>query len=327
VGEHGGRPQPPTRQRRRPLVAAICLLLASVVVGSLALLLRDAPVTVDGRDVADPPAVLATAEDSLDAHVRARHGARGEDTRCWFHLQDAEGSDVRDALLCGPVLFVDGDPTRSWLRFPVTATRRDDDVVLTVAREPLDPEPGPRPDADLLRRPGGGSPPAGSGGVAVPEPIRAEPGLRTTGPLPGVALTAPAGPARRAGPSAAVTVTGLAQPDRVGAGDLARRPAEGERFLAVTYRFDAGEGTAPGPPSLSYEVPGADPLPVDPALLVPGTTVTELLSVPADADTADLVVRDSGVEQRLSLLTGAPDPGNIDVLGRVNRRVEVGAGA
>jgi hypothetical protein len=323
VGEHGGRAHPATRSRRS-LVAATGLLLLSVLVGALALLLRDSPVTVDGRDVADPEGVLATAEHRLDDQVRERHGARGEDTRCWFHLRDAEGSDVRDTLVCGPVLFVDGDPRRAWLRFPVTATRGDDDVVLTVADEPVAPGPGARPAADLLRRPDGGSPPEGAGGVAVPEPVRAEPGLRTTGPLAGVDLTAPEGPARLSGPAAAVTVTGLARPDRVGAGDVARRPAEGEQFLAVTYRYDAGEGTATDVPALSYEVPGADPLPVDPALLVPGATVTELLSVPADVDAADLVVRDAGLEQRLSLFTGAPGPGNVEVLGRVNRRVELG---
>jgi hypothetical protein len=199
--------------------------------------------------------------------------------------------------------------------------------VLTVADEPLDPEPGARPDPDLLRRPDGGSPPEGSGGVAVPEPVRAEPGLRTTGPLAGVGFTAPEGLARLSGPAAAVTITGLARPERVGAGDVARRPAEGEQFLAVTYRVDAGEGTSPEVPSFSYEVPGADPIPVDPALLAPGTTVTELLSVPAGTGAADLVVRDAGLEQRLSLLTGAPGPDNVEVLGRVNRRVELGATA
>jgi hypothetical protein len=157
--------------------------------------------------------------------------------------------------------------------------------------------------------------------------VRAEPGLRATGPIPGVEFDAPAGPARLSGPAAAVTITGLARPERVGAGDVARRPAEGERFLAVAYRFDTGEGTSPDPPSLSYAVPGADPLPVDPALLVPGATVTELLSVPAAAEGVDLVVLDAGIEQRLSLLTGAPGPGNIGVLGRVNRRAELDATA
>jgi hypothetical protein len=316
------------RSRRRfPLAAGLVLSLVATAGLVLVLVLRDDPVTVEGRDVPDPGAVLATAEGHLDRHVRARHGARSEDARCWFHLQDAGGSDVRDALVCGPVLFVDGDPGRSWLRFPVTATRTDGEVRLTVAEEPAAPDPGRRPDADLLRRPGGGTPPEGSGGLTPPEPVRAEPGLRTTGPVPGVALAAPAGPARLSGPAAAVTITGLARPERVGSGDVARRPAEGERFLAVAYRFDAGEGTSTERPEAGYEVPGREPLLLDPALLVPGTTITELLSVPTGADDVDLVVRDAGLEQRLSLLTGAPGPDNVVVLGRVNRRVELGATA
>jgi hypothetical protein len=165
VGEHGGRHQPGTppdgtpRHRaggaghadpaarapgrrarpRRALLVAAGVVLALGVGGSLVLLLRDAPVTVDGRDVVEPGAVLATAADHLDRYVRGRNGARGEDTRCWFHLQDAGGSDVRDALVCGPALFVDGDPERSWLRFGVTVVREDGDVRLTVADEPVSP--------------------------------------------------------------------------------------------------------------------------------------------------------------------------------------------
>jgi hypothetical protein len=196
--------------------------------------------------------------------------------------------------------------------------------VLTVAAEPRSPDPGRRPPAELLRRPDGGSPP--EDGPAPPRPLRADPGLRATGPVPGLTFAAPDGPARLSGPSLAVTVTGLARPDRVGVGDVARRPAEGERFLAVAYRIDAGEGTAAGPAELALQVDGGELLPVDPALVVPGATVTELLSVPVDAAAVDLVVRDAGVEQRLSLLTGAPGPGNIAVLGRENRRVELDAG-
>jgi hypothetical protein len=322
VGGHGRR-----RVRSRAALLVTGGLALALVAGSgLALLLRDAPVTVDGRAVTEPRAVLTAAEDRLADLVRERSGVRGDDTRCWFHLRDEGSSDVRGELLCGPVLFVDGDPARSWLRFPLTVTRGDGAVVLTVAGEPLSRDPGRRPAADLMRRPDGGSPPEGSGGLTPPPPVRAAPGLRVTGPVPGLAFAGPDGPARLSGPSVAVTITGLARPERVGVGDVARRPAEGERFLAVAYRVDAGEGTAPGPAELSVQVDGGALLPVDPALVVPGATVTELLSVPVDGDAVDLVVRDAGVEQRLSLLTGGPGPGNIGVLGRVNRRVELGTG-
>jgi hypothetical protein len=103
-------------------------------------------------------------------------------------------------------------------------------------------------------------------------------------------------------------VTGLAQPERLGIGDDARRAAEGERLLAVRYAIDGGE-----------------PVTVEPALVAPGTTVEAVLSVPADTEVADLVVDDAGVQQRLSLLTGAPGDGNVQVLARPNRGVELNA--
>jgi hypothetical protein len=120
-------------------------------------------------------------------------------------------------------------------------------------------------------------------------------------------------------------VTGLAQPERVGTGDDARRPAEGERLVAVRYAIAGGEGVSAAPPTVSYQVSGAEPVIVAPALVVPGTTVEAVLSVPAAADVADLVVDDAGVQQRLSLLTGAPGAGNLQVLARLNRTVELNA--
>jgi hypothetical protein len=108
-------------------------------------------------------------------------------------------------------------------------------------------------------------------------------------------------------------VTGLAQPERVGIGDDARRAAEGERLLAVRYAIDGGEGISAAPPTVSYQVGGAEPVTVEPALVAPGTTVEAVLSVPADTEMADLVVDDAGVQQRLSLLTGAPGDGNVQV--------------
>ena len=70
---------------------------------------------------------------------------------------------------------------------------------------------------------------------------------------------------------------------------------------------------------------GGAQVPVEPALIAPGATVEALVSVPEDAAAADLVVVDAGVEQRLSLLTGAPGAGNLQVLGRVNRLAELNA--
>ncbi|MGY5884396.1 hypothetical protein [Modestobacter lacusdianchii] len=316
----------PAGRRRRPrgpvltLAALVVVLLARAVL-FLVLSLREDPIRF-GRDfVVDPAVTLAEADRQLAGYVSGRNGVQAEDSRCWFERVGPDSDDVQPTLLCGPVLFVDGDPARSWLRFPLTATPTGGDVRLAVADLPVDPSPGQLADAALLRRPDGGSPPDGSGGLQVPPPARAEPAYTAVGPFPGVTYTAPTGPSRLSGPAAAVTVTGLATPDRIGTGDAARRPAEGERFLAVTYEITAGEGRSATPPVLTYQAEGAAPIAVPAGLVAPGTTVEAVVSVPVDAATADLVVTDAGVEQRLSLLTGAPGEGNLQVLARQNRQL------
>lgn len=328
MGEHGDPGEaaaetPPRRRRPVRLVVTAGLLVALLIAGGVFLLLREDPLTLDGRYVTDPGAVLADADRVLAGYVDDRHGARGEDSRCWFRLRDADGTEVQPELLCGPALFVDGDPDRAWLRFPLRATPDGGDVRLAVADLPVDPAPEALADPDLLRRPGLGGPPSGSGGLQVPEPPRVDPGHVAVGPFPGVEYTPPAGPARLSGPAASVTVTGLASPDRVGTGDDARRPAEGERFVAARYVFEGGEGVSTEPPTAGYVVDGGAPVPVDAGLIGPGRTVEVVLSVPTGAGAVDLVVTDAGVAQRLSLLTGTPGPDNLAVLARTNRTLDV----
>ena len=320
-----GRPAGPRRPRGPWLnVVALVVVLLAGAGTALVLALREDPLLLHGRYVTDPAAVLADADRTLAGYVDGRQGVRAEDSRCWFERTAPEVDEVGDALLCGPVLFVDGDPERPWLRFPMTATPSGGDVRLTVAALPVVGGPERPADPDLLHRPGGGRPPADAAGLRVPPPPQAAPGYTATGPFPGVTYRPPEGPSRLSGPAAAVAVTGLAVLDRVGSGDAARRPAEGERFLAVRYTVGDGEGRSAVPPTVSYQVGGAEPVPAPAGLITPGATVEALVSVPADG-TADLVVVDAGVEQRLSLLTGAPGAGNLQVLGRLNRAVDLDA--
>ena len=319
---------PPLAQRKKRLRGPWLVggaLVVVLLVGAGLFLSRGDPLTLGGRYVSAPEAVLADADDVFAEYAGERHGVTAEDSRCYFELAEAGGHEVRDTLACGPVLFVDGDAERAWLRFPVSASAQGGDVRLSVAALPTDADPSASPDTGLLRRPDGGSPPAGTAGLEVPSPSRAAAGWSTTGPFPDLAFEAPEVTSRLSGPAAAVTVTGLTWADRVGAGEEARRPAEGEEFLVVRYAIGPGEGLSSTPPALSYQVGGAEPMPVAPELVTPGSTVEVLLSVPAGAEAVDLVVVDAGLRQRLSLLTGAPGEENVQVLARVNRRVELGA--
>jgi hypothetical protein len=137
-------------------------------------------------------------------------------------------------------------------------------------------------------------------------------------PLEGVEWEEPEADAVLGAYNAAWAIEGLAQPDRVGEGDTARRPARGERFVAARVDVRSGEaplGTPDGP-QVTVEVDDAEPVEMQGYMTVPGGQHDLLLSVPQDAERVDLVVVDAGVEQRLSLLTGAPGPDNIQVLQR-----------
>ncbi|KQS73712.1 hypothetical protein [Modestobacter sp. Leaf380] len=309
--------QPAKRSRKKPLlIGGAALLVLLLVAGGAFFFLRGGDFTYAGRDVVEPETVLTDAESAVDAYVDSRGGASSDDTSCWFRHRNADTTDIEDDLVCGPVLFVDGDPAEAYLLLPVTPSGGDGDVTLTVATEPTDPAPQALPDADLLSRPDGTAPPS-EVDLEPPAPPAAEPGYEATGPFEDVELTAPEGVATLSGPAARVTVTGLGQADRVGAGDDALRPADGEVFRVFSYTIDTGEGLSNDPPALSYSVDGVE-TPVDTSLVVPGATVEGLVSAPEDADVA-LVVVDGEATQSLSLLDGSPGDQNLVVTTRANR--------
>ena len=101
AGRRPGAPPRPLAGRR----GAVVVLL----VGAGLFLFRGDPLTLGGRYVTEPADVLADADAALADYVAQRHGAAADSSRCWFELTDPDGHEVRDALLCGPVLFVDGD--------------------------------------------------------------------------------------------------------------------------------------------------------------------------------------------------------------------------
>ncbi|MCO7221229.1 hypothetical protein [Klenkia sp. PcliD-1-E] len=312
-------PQPARRNRRTPLlVGGAALLVLLLVGGGLWFLLRGDDLSYAGRTVAEPQRTVDDGEAALDAYVADRGGATGDGTGCWFRFLSADTSDVQDDLVCGPVLFVDGDPSAAYLEFPLTPSQGGGDVTFEVAAQPADPEPQPLADRELLSRPDGRTPPDGAGDLTAPEPRAADPGFTADGPFEDVELAAPDGPATLSGASARVTVTGLATADRVGAGDDARRPADGEVFRVFRYTVDRGEGYGDDAPLLSYAVDGGDEVPVDPSLVTPGASIEGLVSAPADAG-VQLVVVDGENTQTLSLVDGTPGADNLQVTTRQNR--------
>lgn len=323
------RPPSAWTSARLPLVLGGAALVVAVAAAAFLVLRSDPPsLTFAGESIAEPEATLAGAEDKLVAIVEERHGATNDDSRCYFSLPDDETTDVNDYVRCGPVLFVDGDPDEPYLSFPLEETAGDgDDVQLVTADQPEDREPSALDATEVLRRPDDVEAPEGSGGLEAPEPIRAEPGLVEVRSVDDLELEDPGASAQIVAWGQAYDLVGIGQPERFGHGDDARRPAEGEMFVAAEIEPDLGEGFAVDAPDVAIQI-GEDAPTAAPTELTSGTlTVGLILSVPEDTDVVDLVVTEMGIEQRLSLLTGEPGDGNVSVLRRDNRDQELGASA
>ncbi|MGI8722745.1 MAG: hypothetical protein ACR2JG_11010 [Geodermatophilaceae bacterium] len=295
-----------------------------LVGGGLFFFLSGDDITYQGRDIIEPEKVLTDSESALNGIVEQRGGATNDETSCYFVVKSAETTDIEDGLACGPVLFVDGDEGQPYLSFPLEASAGDGDARLTVAPEPQAPEPAALADPDLLRRPDGGTPPEANGGLAVPEPPRAEAGTFTAVPSEDLELNPTSATARIGSPTMSIDVTGIATPDRYGKGDDARRPAEGEKFVAFELVSGAGEMGPIAEFSVAVQVNDSDPMPLPDGTDLSGGPVALSISVPEDSDEVSLVVTEGTIVQRLSLITGEPDPGNIAIWQRANRNQVVG---
>ncbi|MGH9247242.1 MAG: DUF2510 domain-containing protein [Acidimicrobiales bacterium] len=322
----GPPPAPPPKRNRLPLVIGGVVVVALLIAGGAFVLLRKPALTFDGRAIDRPERTLSGAEDTLEAIVEERHGAKNDGSRCYFSLPNADTSDVNDFLRCGPVLFVDGDPDEPYLIFPLETEAGDGDAIrLVAADEPESPEPSGLGRQEVLRRPDDVGPPDGSGGLEAPPPPPADAGLFEVNPLDDVDLDVPGSDASIVSLSQAYNLVGLAQPDRFGQGDDARRPADGEKFVAVQIERDLGEDISATPPDVAIQIGENPPVPVPEEVRNAITPVGLIVSVPDETELVDLVVTEVGIEQRLSLLTGEPAPLNISVLRRENRSQTLGA--
>ncbi|MFN2518671.1 MAG: hypothetical protein ABR604_06440 [Jatrophihabitantaceae bacterium] len=302
------------------------MLLAGLLTGGYFLFLRggnDAPtLTYQGSKIDGAADVLSQAEANLQAIIARRHGAKGPDTRCYYAIPNAEPNgakktDIDSNLRCGPVLFVDGDPAKQYLKFPLSRNGTGSSVTLTAASTPLSADPAAALDVKL-ERPDGKKAPSGAGGLKVPDPPPAESNLFIATDSGG--LTVPAAPtgAAMGSSSGGVTVTKLGPVSRYGRGDNARSAPPGQKlivFATAGAKGDIGISTDLTSSS-SVSVDGAAGRPVPDA----GRGEYIILAVPTAARSVDLVLDDHGVKQTISLLDGKPGPNNILVLARQNRR-------
>jgi hypothetical protein len=305
------------------IVGGAVLAVVLGIVAFVVLTGEDPELTYRGDEITEPERTLTAAESTLRDIVEERHGASDDDTRCYFAIPaNAErDTDVSEQLRCGPVLFVDGDAGKPYLTFALEPQDGEDGLRLVAADQPESDEPESLPQNETLKRPDGQGPPSGSGDLEPPPPPRADPGLLESQHLDEVELDRPEGPARIGSWSTSLTLDGLAQPDRIGRGDDARRPAEGEMFIAANLTPGAGEEVGAREAEALIQIGDEDPVPAPGDLATAGGGL--LISAPEDAERVDLILNDHGVEQRMSLLDGSTGDHNLAVLRRENRHTSL----
>lgn len=319
--------QPPAASRARRsrtrwwLVIGVCAVVGLLAVGGWLFFVRDTGtgLTYQGHRIDHPERALESAQTTVDSLVRTRHGASGADTRCYFartqtaQSAQAKKSDVTAILYCGPVLFVDGDAGRPYLTFGLTSSPvTDGAVTLTAAPAPISAQPVAVDFGTELVRPDGRTAPNGAGGVSVPAPPAAGEDVLTIAELGSSSIPAAPSGAVMVSYNGGVRLAKLGRIERYGTGDDARSAPPGQQLIAFETGDVPGEGNGIDDDALSVSVEGgaARPFPAG------GGARTIVLSVPSGATTADLIMNDQGVEQRLSLLDGTPGPTNIAVLTR-----------
>ena len=207
-------------------------------------------------------------------------------------------------MYCGPVLFIDGDPTRPFLTFNLVASpgRTPGTMQLAVNNADGDPDGAdPRPASQLIR-PDGKQPPA----HVQLKPPRPPPAvgdvLTTTSTLRTPLTPAPQPPGWSAWPSG-VRLVEYGFVDSYGWGDRARTAPSGYRLLAFAADPLAGE-YGDQAPDLSVRIDGVERGPL--------TSTSDYLvtAVPAHAKSGGPGAHRQRPEAVVSLLTGQPDQAN-----------------
>lgn len=325
-----GGPTPPpagARKSHSRLIIAVVAVLA-VAGGLVAWLLwprgNSSSLTFSGKPIAEPASVLAGAEENVAALVGTRHGAKNASTRCYFAQpknppSGRPSSDVEQALWCGPVLFVDGDPSQNYLAIPLmsgTAAGSSNSVTLRPAPGINSIQPQALDSSLDYVRPDGLTPPK-TPGLSAPKPPAADQDVLTTAPLGPVPAPKSLSDARMVGRTASVTLDAAGEVPRYGDSDTARSAPPGEKLYAFQVTYGRGD-IRRAKVTAEFVVDNGTPRP----LPVPASGDWIIAAVP-DGSSAQIVLDNAGYVQSLSVPDGKPGSDNIAVLVRTHRESAV----
>ena len=324
-----GRDWPHRRLSQRGWVLIIAL---AVLAGVGWYALRPSPplvVTYMGIRVDNSAQLVTQGDAAFASYAHENHGAISAHSRCYFdRVGGAVRTDVSAALYCGPVLFYRGAAPALFLPFTLSPLGSTGGARITLM---LTPTPTPGQPVNLrrganLERPDGRSPPRGADGLNPPGPPPAPANLLVQvdrADLP--TIQAIPHPALVGGLVFDFVLDASGFVAQYGRDASTKSAPAGQRLLAFALHVTDGEATGAayqtGTPqvglsvddgavrSLTLVIPSQDNGQTD-------TTVYAVAAVSVGARSVDLVVSELDVTQRVSVLTGAPAPGNIEILQR-----------
>ena len=320
-----GPTPPPTAARKSHsrLIIGIVAVLA-VAGGLVAWLLwprgNSDSLTFNGKSIAEPSAVLAGAEEDVAALVGTRHGSKNASTRCYFAQPKTTpagqpSSDIEQTVWCGPVLFVDGDPSQNYLAIPLMsgpASGSSNSVSLRTAPGISSIQPQSLDSTLDYVRPDGLTPPK-TVDLSTPKPPAADQDVLTTAPLGPVPAPKALADARMVGRTASVTLAAAGEVARFGQGDNARSAPSGEKLYAFRVEYGRGD-IGHAKVTAEFVVDNGTPRPLPVAL-----NDDWIIAAVPDGSSAQIVLDNAGYEQSLSIPDGKPGPDNIAVLVRSHR--------
>jgi hypothetical protein len=264
--------------------------------------------------------VLTATERKVRTIVARRHGAAAADMRCYFGkaknpASGASRTDVDPAVRCGPVLFVDGTPARAYLSFAMTTTRTAANKAEVVTEDNPDPaDPAAVPAATQLARPDGRQPPR-TVSLAAPQPPAADARALVVSDLGSITPPKQLDGAEMISLDTGTRVIAAGVVARYGHGDDARSAPPGEQLIAFQLEDEPGESSdQPATAKLTLaDASGSRPVPESSA-----ASDYVVVAEPAGSS-VNLVLKDGGYTQTLSLPGGRPGPANLTVLTRQNR--------
>ena len=308
--------------RRRWLVLLTVLAVVLAAGGGVALATHNPSpkaltVTLRGARVDDAKVTIASADKEFRAYVRTNGGTLTKQSRCYFGRIAAQSTDVATTVFCAPALFADGALPADFLSYDLAVTHlANGHVTLTPNAQPTSPVPG-LPPLPQLERPDHKQFTVPSD-LAVPAALTTPPNsLMTVNPDQLSADFDVSASGQMGSPKLLVALQGATFIGQIGAGAQIRRPPVGSRLLAfgvavISDKYDSLAGVRY---TLGLQVDGGTVRELRP--MIPqdsySTSVDFVATVPAQAQSIQLVFDGAGFLQTLSLPYGKPGANNLGV--------------